>query len=384
MFTSITNYKERREIMKAKSTLQRICFGAVIALLAVVVGCATNGGSNQMTGYEKMLKEKDNEIEQLRTQNQEQKSKIDLYDKELAMSNRKAAEGPDSNLFPPDAQPGECWARVFIPPTYQTKSKQVLVRGNSERLEVIPAKYNWVNEKVLVKEASERMEIVPAEYKWVEETVLIQPSSKNLVEVPAKYDWQEEKVLVKEAHTMWKKGRGPIEKVDNTTGEIMCLVEVPAVYKTVKRKVMVNAPATKEVDIPAEYKTIKKRVMVKPPRERKIQIPAEYATVKVRKVVTPAQEKRIKIPAEYQTVARTEIASDGHMAWRRILCETNVSPEIISQVQHQLRSKGFNPGDIDGVYGRHTESAIKSYQRKNELAVGGLTHETLKHMGISL
>jgi hypothetical protein len=370
--------------MKAKNTLQQIGFGAVIALLAVMVGCATNGASNTMNSYEAMLSEKDKEIEQLRTQNQQQKDKIELYDKELAMSDSKAATPTNDSLFPPDAKPGECWARVFIPPTYRTKSEQVLVRGGSERLELIPAEYNWVEEKVLVKEASERLEVVPAEYKWVEEKVLIKPASKKLVEIPAKYEWQEEKVLVKSAHTVWKKGRGPIEKVDNSTGEIMCLVEVPAAYNTVKKKVMVNAPTTKEVAVPGEYKTIKKRVMVKPPSERKIQIPAEYTTVKVRKTVTPAQEKRIAIPAEYQTITRTEIATEGHMAWRRILCETNVSPEIISQVQDHLSSRGFSPGDIDGVYGRNTDSAIKSYQRKNNLGVGGLTHETLKHMDISL
>ncbi len=380
--------------MKTKITLQQIGFGALIALLALVVGCATNGASNTMNSYEAMLSEKDKEIEQLRSQNQEHKDKIELYDKELTMSNRKAEElamsnhktemQTDNSLFPPDARPGECWARVFIPPTYQTKSEQVLARGSSERLEVVPAKYTWVEEKVLVKEASERIEVVPAEYKWVEEKVLVKPDSKKLVEVPAKYEWQEEKVLVKAAHTVWKKGRGPIEKVDNSTGEIMCLVEVPAAYNTVKRKVMVNAPTTKEVVEPGEYKTIKKRIMIKPPSERKIPIPAEYTTVKVRKMVTPPQEKRIVIPAKYKTVARTEMATEGHMDWRRILCETNVSPEIISQVQHHLRGKGFNPGDIDGVYGRRTEAAIKSYQRKANLGVGGLTHETLKHMDISL
>jgi hypothetical protein len=370
--------------MKTKTTLPKIYFSAVIALLTIVVGCATDGGNNSMNNYETMLREKNQEIEQLRSQNQDQQAQLERYDKEAAMSSQAAVGQSAESLFPPDAKPGECWARVFVPPTYQTVSEQVLVTGSSESLEVIPAKYTWVEEKVLVKEASERMEIIPAEYKWVEEKYLIKPASKKLVEVPAKYEWQEEKVLVKEAHTVWKRGRGPIEKLDNSTGEIMCLVEVPAAYKTVKRKVMVKPPTTNEVVVPAEYRTVKKQVMVKPPRERKIDIPAEYNTVKVRKTVADAQEKRITIPAEYETVTHTKIATDGHMDWRRILCETNVNPGIIRQVQRNLDSKGFNPGNIDGVYGWQTESAVKSYQRSNNLGVGGLTHETLKHMGISL
>ena len=107
-----------------------------------------------------------------------------------------------------------------------------------------------------------------------------------MLEVPAQYEMQQERVLVKEAHTVWKKGRGPIEKIDHATGEIMCLVEVPASYKTVSKRVMVSPPTTKELFIPAEYKTIKKRVMVEPPKERRVEIPAEYKTVKVRKILT--------------------------------------------------------------------------------------------------
>jgi len=116
--------------------------------------------------------------------------------------------------------------------------------------------------------------------------------------------------------------RGPMERVDNTTGEIMCLVEVPAAYKTVQKKVMAEPPSTRTVNIPAEYDIVRKRVMVTPPRQRIVQIPAAYKTVKVRKMVSPPQEHKIAIPAEFQTITRTEMASDGHMEWRKILCET--------------------------------------------------------------
>lgn len=372
---------------------------AICIAMAMLIGCASSGGNYSLSKYETMLKEKNKEIDKLRTENREKSNVIDVYNKELSISNRAAADaerrareaealadmsGSEGGLFPPNAKSGECWARAFVEPTYQTYTEQVLKHGASESLEIIPAKYQWVEEKVLVKEASERMEIIPAEYAWAEEKVLVSPASNKLVEIPARYEMQEEKVLVKAAHTIWKKGRGPIEKIDNSTGEIMCLVEVPAVYNTVKKRVMISPPATKEMFIPAEYKTIKKRVMSKPPRERRISIPAEYNIVKVRKLVTPAREHRTSIPAEYQTVARTEKTSDGHMEWRRILCETNVSSDIIKRVQLNLRSTGHEPGRIDGVIGLHTGAALKSYQRANNLGVGGLTYETLEHMGISL
>jgi hypothetical protein len=37
--------------------------------------------------------------------------------------------------------------------------------------------------------------------------------------------------------TRWEKGRGLVEKVNNFTGEIMCLEEVPAEYQTVTKSI---------------------------------------------------------------------------------------------------------------------------------------------------
>jgi hypothetical protein len=201
-------------------------------------------------------------------------------------------------------------------------------------------------------------------------------------EIPAKYEWVEEKVLVKPAHTVWKKGRGPIERIDHATGEIMCLVEVPATYKTVKKKVMSNPPGTREVKVPAEYQTVKRKALVKPATTRKIEIPAEYKTVKVRKLVSPPQERRIAIPAEYQTLTKTEQNTDGRMEWRRILCETNVTPQIVSNIQTALLKAGHNPGPVDGILGPQTNAAVAAYQKEKGLATGGLTYRTMESLGI--
>ena len=129
----------------------------------------------------------------------------------------------DNELFPPNAQPGECYTRLFVPPTYETVTQEVVLKEASERIEVIPASYETVEETVLVKEASHSLKVIPAEYSWTEETVMVKPERKRLVEVPAQYETVTEQVLDTPAHTVWKRGRGPIEKVDNSTGEIMCL-----------------------------------------------------------------------------------------------------------------------------------------------------------------
>jgi hypothetical protein len=190
--------------------------------------------------------------------------------------------------------------------------------------------------------------------------------------------------MVKAAHTVWQKGRGAVEKVDHHTGEIMCLVEVPASYKTVRKRVMTQAPATRKVEIPAEYQVVKKRVMLNPPSQRVITIPAAYKTVKVQRMVSPPHERKVQIPAEYQMVTRTEMVKEGHMGWQQILCETNVTPEMIRGVQNALARSGHDPGPIDGIIGHRTFSALKSYQKSKRLSEGGLTFETIKSLGIDI
>lgn len=327
-----------------------IIAGSTLALaVGLLAGCAgTQNGT--LADWERQLAEKDAQISEMRSSLEGRDREIrDLQDRvttaEQARQSayaemeriRTADAAAATGLFPP-AKPGQCYTRVFVPAEYETVSEQVLKTGATSVVEVVPARYEWVEERVLVKEASSRLEEIPAEYEWVEEQVLVKP-----------------------AHTTWKKGRGLVERVDNSTGEIMCLVEVPA-----------------------EYKTVRKRVEVKPATTREVTIPAEYETVKVRKMVAAAHEKRTEIPAEYQTVTSWVKVSEGHMEWREVMCETNLTMDVVKQIQLALRDNEHNPGPIDGIIGHQTSSAIESYQKNKGLAVGGLTYETVESLGVDM
>jgi hypothetical protein len=325
---------------------------AAIALVGLAAGLSGCAGTNKtvVNDLETQIEQQEQQISQLESALKNREAEVKNLEQQVltaqeakerayaSMEKTSAEDKASGEYLLPPASPGECYARVFVPAKYEPKTEQVLAKQATERVEVVPAQYQWVEEKVLVREASQKLEEVPAQYEWVEE-----------------------KVLVKEAHTVWKKGRGPIEKVDNATGEIMCLVEVPA-----------------------EYKTVRKRMQVKPATTREVVIPAEYETIKVRKLVAPAQEKRVSIPAEYQTVTSWVKVSEGHMEWRQVLCETNLTRETISRIQQALLNAGHDPGPIDGIIGRRTRAAILSYQKEKGLAAGNLTYETLKSLGIKL
>jgi Putative peptidoglycan binding domain len=299
------------------------------------------------------------------------------------MVSAQAGKMGDTELLPPNAKPGECYARVFVPPTYKTETAQVVTREAAERVEIIPARYEKVTEQVLVREASKKVEVVPETYEWVEERVMVKPAFERIVEVPAVYETVKETVVDRPAHTVWKKGTGPIQKIDDATGEILCLVEVPATYKTVTKTVLKTPATTRKVEIPAEYVTVRKQVMKTPSTTREVTIPAEYKTVEIQKLVSPAEEKRVQIPAEQQSVTKTVVASEGRIEWQPVLCETNASPELIKTMQLALRREGRYSGKIDGKLNTQTMAAVRSFQRAKGLpTTGQLTIETLQALGV--
>jgi len=277
-----------------------------------------------------------------------------------------------ASLLPPKARAGQCFARVYSPPTYRTQAEKVLKVDGYEEVKVTPAVYRSEPKKVLLKEETAVLEVIPAVYGWKEEKVLVSPEITELKVVPAVYGFEEERVLVKPAHSVWKKGTGPITRIDETTGEIMCLVEIPAEYMTIKKRVLKKPETTVPVVVKeAVYKTVKTRIVKEPARTVTRSVPAVYDTFAVSKLVKAASTSKIVKPPIYETVQTTLKVSDGYVKWEPILCETNVTGDIIRQLQQTLNQKGYKAGPVDGIYGARTTGAVRSYQRDEKMPGDG-------------
>jgi len=435
------------------------------------------------------------------------------------------ADATNVETILPNAQPGECYAKVIIPAKFETTTEKILSKEASERLEIVPAKYGTGSEKVLVKEASTRLsvipatysktsekvlvrdeevmwhtslknaipvsaeilaaaktggadidsmeagscyreyftpatyttskqtyvskeasaslKVVPATYEYAEERILVKEASQRIVKVPATYGTVSEKVMVEPEKTMWKKSQC------NGSGDcgVMCLVTTPARYKTVTKRVVKTPATTKVVDIPAVYKTIKvkklatpatvqevaipeqtasysvtskagdatfswakvgakstgkytghqvcklvkpaqyrtitKTVVATPATTKETEIPAVYKDVTVTKLVTPAEVKRIAIPEAYSTITKRDMVSPSSVQWKRVVCSSHMGSSTLRAVQTALKNEGLYTGPIDGINGVLTKRALKSYQKAKGLAVGGLTHEVMKSLGVS-
>lgn len=361
--------------------------------LAVMAGCASQPSSDTASAtledfpeYQS-LKESRDELEQ---ENAKLKAEVEET-KAMAAGQVEDSQSMESmsmtptadSVMPPNAVPGHCYARLVIPEEYETQMQQVMVSPELSKLEVEPAKYEMVSEEVLVSEEWEELVVVPATYKTVTEEVLVKEASTKLVKLPAEYETVEEKIVIRPAYSTWKKGNGPIEKIDEATGEIMCLVEVPEESKIVTKTILVKPERTEEVVIPAEYKTVEKQVVDVAAHTTSIIHPAVYETVEIEKMVEAPKEIAETIPAVYEEIPQTVKVKDAQLEWREILCETNTTEDVVAELQRALEEKDYNPGPIDGVYGWQTMNAVTRFQKDNDLPSGQLTIQTLRLLGVA-
>ncbi|EDM24300.1 hypothetical protein CMTB2_02253 [Caminibacter mediatlanticus TB-2] len=384
---------------------KKILFSSVITTLLFMSGCADkttnmditkkyNECNTQLKECQTNLQNKNDEIAKLQNELNLEKQKVASTKNELNQCKAEVLRLPRTGLtlLPPQAKPGECFARVVIPPKYEYQKVKVLVDEGGERVVTIPPKYRWVTKKVLVREAGEKLITIPPVYKTVTEKVLVSPETeKEVVVKPAKYKWVTEKVMVEPAHTVWKRGASLYEGKNNQildkkfnpeTGEIMCLVEVPAKYKYIKKRIMVEPPVVKKVKVPAVYKTITKRVLVKPAQTKVVKIPAVYKTIKVRELVEPAKVVREPIPPKYAYITKRVKVRDIEYKWMPIICKTNLTPGLVKKLQTKLKKLGYYKGPIDSIYGPKTQKAVNEYQKDKGLAQGALTIETAKSLNI--
>lgn len=196
----------------------------------------------------------------------------------------------DTTVLPPNAKAGECYAKVFVPPTFKTVTERLKVRDASEIVEVIPAKYEWVEEKILLKDASTQLEAVPAEF---------QPGQETIETYAGDTDWE------------INKNKNCTTPKDQPAKDIVCLVRHPA-----------------------EHQTIPTQNQVKPATVRQVVIPAQYQTVRIEKLVSPATTRKVPVPAEYQTVEKTIKICPGRMAWKQVDCG---EPDAVKAAANEVK-----------------------------------------------
>ena len=304
---------------------------------------------------------------------------------QLASQATGAEQLAGSESLPANAEPGRCYAHITVPGDFLTVTDKVLIKPAGSKVEILPARYETVSKEFMVEKGSVQLKTIPAEYRTVTEKVMVEPPGKYLVHVPAQYEVTLEQVMVTPATRTWKTGTGPIQRIDEATGEILCLVETPPQYQTVSKRVLKTPATTREVENPPIFATIERRELVTPAKTALIDTPAKYKTVQVTKMVSPEYDRTTPTPARYQTVSRRIKVTEDNMEWKEVLCETNMTESKVIDIQRALTGAGFNPGPIDGIIGEQTMAAVNDFQKANNLTASEyLTIDTLVALGPGL
>lgn len=286
----------------------------------------------------------------------------------------------------PDAQAGQCFARIAIPAQYEKVPETVVVEEAYERLSALAPEFGPSTVDVKIKDEGVRYVVRQPVYETATEQVMVKSGHERLVITPAKFETVTETVVISEARKVWKAGSNlsSHRKIDEQTGQVYCLVEIPAETRTISRRVLVQPEQVARVPVNAEYVTVQKQVLVDRGGVEEISTPAEFRTIPTQELLTPARTSASMSQARMDTVERNVLRAPERFEWIEVLCDTNANSSSISDLQRALKDRGYYMGPIDGVIGPQTENAVRKFQTANGLPHQGfVTMETLRMLGLS-
>lgn len=238
------------------------------------------------------------------------------------------AHSSPGDRYPPKAEAGKCYQKVLIPARYDHYDEHFeAVPARTMYRKIIPAVYSEEMRQVRVREEQTENVTIPATYKTVTETVVVRPSYTRTETVPAVYETVTERVLVREAHNEWRRGvpapdspTTPGRTMVTPTGEVFCLVTVPAEYRTTTRQVLKTPASTVQVEVPAETKNISRTVVDQEARVVTRVIPAEYRSVKTPVMVTPESFETYETVPVYVTTVKHSLVRAARSEWQEVGC----------------------------------------------------------------
>jgi hypothetical protein len=368
----------------------------------------------------------------------------------LFTSGASAGAGDD---YPPNAVPGHCYQRVFLPESTETYQEKIIDSPERVETRIIPAVYGVEQKQIVVREARTEYITIPATYRTVTETVVITQETTRTEFIPATYETVTEQVLVREAHTEWRPGKPHMGKEYGygyehprsvrvlPTGDVLCLVEVPAEYRSITRQVLKTPGHTVTMTIPGESRTITRQIIDQPAHVEKREIPAEYSTVTIRVITTPERTETYTVPATYKYVTKTRVLVSSHFDWREYECHQVIHTEDqgpaphhyqryeshpvhpdaddgergalpspvtpgfdyrtrelsantaaashqvggdpqVAHMQAALSKRGYYQGPIDGLFTIATGNAMTKFQRDHDLPLGAYNWATAQALGL--
>lgn len=293
-----------------------------------------------------------------------------------------------------------------IPAVYRNQNKRVQVRpayhtwkkghGAITRIDnmtgqimcrvTVPAQYKNVTRRVQVRAAQNVRKFIPAVYKTVKQKQRVSGALYKTVNRPARYATKNYRVKVAGAKYVWR--------------PILCATNAPkhhkykakyrkpvAIHRPVKRthKQHYKRPAAGNSGIsyaqylavmnaPLKSKSSKKK-RIKKKTSKKMMMPKKAVEKSIPK------EPVVKM-APKATEASKAVAPKAEETKAPVKSKAQIQKNIVYGIQAALKSKGYNPGSLDGKMGPNTAAALKAFQSSRGLPVGVLSKDTFRALGL--
>ena len=113
--------------------------------------------------------------------------------------------------------------------------------------------------------------------------------------------------------------------------------------------------------------------------------PALVETVTRKVLLQPAQissDGRVQAPPIYKTEAQQEVVQPRRETWYEVICDADLTPELISSVQRALEARGYYRGPITGTLDARTSAAVGRYQQAEGLESTTLSIAAARKLGL--
>lgn len=279
----------------------------------------------------------------------------------------------------------QCWVQSVVKPRPQRQNVEIVTRDALTKLDVTPPQLANDRKEVVVREGgTASYRVIPASYRPVTEQVLVKPEVKRSVVIPAVFEDVEETVEIEAARTEVRECKSTVARNGLTSGRMFCTDTIPAKTKTVLRKRLVTPESTQTIVEPAEYQTITRWVLDKPAATIAIEAPEQKHAIAVKTVEKDEEVITHQVPAEIKQLEATTYANSAYLVTVQGVCDGDITPQLIGDIQAKLAGAGYDAGASDGKLGKKTVKALMDYQEQHGLAYGAITYESLNHLGVSL
>ncbi len=321
-----------------------------------------------------------------------------------------------SDMAPPNARPGQCFARVLVPATYTAdQALNVAIEDGYVMPRVADAKFSQpVARDVIASDGYKTFQVTNPEFGYVDEKITLVPAHHKVVVTPPAAHQGFKTYVVKKPTLVWRRGSdlSNVRRINGATGETYCLVE--------EYGETVNVPYTsysapkadvKFVPVAEQSITNRRQIVTREASVREIYVQpvlnAKNPRVNTQELISDAQiigEDRIA--PRTTTINTQRLDKPEYYTWVEVPCDnsnvqkvavnlsSNVAPtEVISakkplnavtaaNVQKRLGELGFYRGPVDNIYGSKTRDAMRRFQESKGLNADGKPNvEALKALG---